>query len=507
MKKNDIELLDLNDEQEAYSPEPLSRKERNRQKKEKKKEKKRKKRANREFAVATYTILLLLLCVCVHFAYFLTFESEDFISSSYNKRLGSLSEHTVRGNIYTRDGVLLATSSVSSDGSEYRSYPQGRKYAHAVGFNTNGMAGVEKDAHFYLLRSHSFFLYRLKNEIEGKKNQGDSVVTTLDSTLQDIAYNKMGHYNGAVVAIDPDSGKILSMVSKGDFDPNTIANNWDSLTSDGESSVLVNRATQGLYPPGSTFKIVTALEYINEGGKAEDLYDCTGSYEAGGFEIHDYKNKSHGEQTFMEAFAHSCNSTFAKVGLTLSKAKLTKLTDRLLFNRKLPTSLSISNKSRFGVDRHTPDALMMQTAIGQGDTLVTPMHMAMIASAIANDGILMRPYIADEIVNDAGAHVKSFHNLPAGRILSKEEAAVMQEYMRYVVTDGTGSKLNGDAYTAYGKTGTAEFNAKKEAHSWFVGYATAGEKKIAVAIILEGAGAGSEYAVPLAKDLFDAYCR
>ena len=148
----------------------------------------------------------------------------------------------------------------------------------------------------------------------------------------------------------------------------------------------------------------------------------------------------------------------------------------------------------------------MQTAIGQGETLVTPLHMAMIASAVANDGVLMEPYDIDSIENKDGTQVKSYSGKEYGSILTEEEAAELQSLMRSVVTDGTGSKLQSDAYTAYGKTGTAEYSSdENSAHSWFVGYAESGDKKIAIAVIMEGAGSGSAHAVPTAKSVFDTY--
>ena len=150
--------------------------------------------------------------------------------------------------------------------------------------------------------------------------------------------------------------------------------------------------------------------------------------------------------------------------------------------------------------------MVMQTAIGQGDTLVTPLHMALIASSVCNDGVLMEPYIIDSIQNDEGTLVKSYSQTEYGNILTTVQAEELQEYMRSVVTDGTGSKLQSDLYEAYGKTGSAEFNSNKnETHSWFVGYAKSGDKEIAVAIVLEGAGSGSAYAVPVAKTMFDTY--
>ena len=164
----------------------------------------------------------------------------------------------VRGEIHSADGEVLARTDVYEGGTEVRVYPYQNIFSHVVGYDTHGKSGLESDANFSLLTSHEFFLDQMKNEFRGEKNMGDTVVTTLDAGLQVVAYNALGDRKGAVLAIEPSTGKILVMVSKPDFDPNTLSENWDALISDGTNSSLLNRVTMGQYPPGSTFKIVTA---------------------------------------------------------------------------------------------------------------------------------------------------------------------------------------------------------------------------------------------------------
>ncbi len=443
-----------------------------------------------------------------YIVYFQLVRSEDFINSPYNKRQDSFATRIVRGEIFSADGKILAQSSVDGEGNETRNYPYSNIYAHVVGYASNGKAGLESTMNFNLLRSHSFVLERAVNELQGEKSIGDSVVTTLDSTLQETAYNALGSYQGAVIVMEPETGKILAMVSKPDFNPNTLPTYWDTLvTEDSTESVLVNRATQGLYPPGSTFKILTTLEYLRENGSATDYhYECNGSTTEGEVTIHCYNNSVHGAQDLKAAFANSCNSAYANIGLTLNQKSFTQLCESLLFNQSLPGNFEY-NKSQFSLASNAGASLIMQTAIGQGETLVSPFHMALITSAIANDGVLMRPYLVDHTQNDTGIVVKQYEPMISGELMSKEEAAILQEYMAYVVENGTGAKLNGQSYTAFGKTGSAEFsNNKNESHSWFVGYAHREDKPdIAVAIIAEGAGTGSSVAVPLAKQIFDTY--
>lgn len=458
---------------------------------------------NKEAAVITYVFLILFLLLVAYFVYFMAFKSEDFINNPSNPRVKGFEKLVVRGEIKASDGTVLAKT-VTSNGKEIRQYPKGREYAHVVGFNSNGMSGIESDKSFYMLRSHAFLLNRVVNDLKDQKNPGDNVVTTLDTRLQDSAYNGMGYYKGAAIAIDCNTGGILAMVSKPDFDPNSVEANWKSLTTD-ENSSLLNRATQGLYPPGSTFKIITALSYLKNGGKLKDTFDCNGSYTQDGFTIHCYGGEVHGKQDLTQAFGNSCNVAFSQVGLSLPGGALKNTAEEFYFNKKIPADFSNVNKSQFTMKKNNDKALVMQTAIGQGNTLVTPLHMALICEAICNGGTIKTPFVVDHIENDAGSLVRS-HIDSSRRLCTQTEAKTVRNLMRYVVTNGTGRVVNSDRYKAYGKTGTAEFSSNKnEAHSWFVGFATRGKKKIAVAVIMEGAGAGSSHAAPLARKMFEAY--
>ncbi len=463
---------------------------------------------NKEFAIVTYVFLALFIGMTGYYIYFVQFQSDDFINNSYNARLDTLEDHTIRGDILANDGTVLAETSVDEAGNETRNYPYANTFAHAVGYAVNGMSGVELDANYNLLCSNAFILNRLANEVIDKKNPGDDVVTTLDVSLQQACYQAMGSYDGAVICIDPDTGKILAMVSKPDYDPNTIASNWSSYVAENsDSTVLLNRATQGLYAPGSTFKIITLLSYLKQNGADGFAFNCNGAYANGDYEMHCYNGKAHGEENLMQAFGNSCNCAFSKIGLSLNTDEYNALAKKLLFNQKLPTRLRATAKSRMQLDEDSSSALMMQTAIGQGETMVSPLHMAMIASAIANDGKLMEPYIIDYTQNDSGVVVKRFPQVSRGNILSEADAKQLQEYMRYVVTDGTATPLISDSYEAYGKTGTAEFSSNKnEDHSWFVGYAKDGTgRKIAVAVVMEEVASGSSYAVPATRTIFDSY--
>lgn len=440
--------------------------------------------------------------------YFQVLRSEDFINSPYNRRQDSFAEHVTRGEILSADGKVLARTVTDSEGNDTREYPYGNMYAHVVGFSTHGKSGIESSMNFNLLRSHAFIGSRVINELKDEKNPGDSVVTTLDSTLQETAYRALGSYDGAVIVMEPATGKILAMVSKPDFDPNTIARDWDSITgADSESTVLLNRATQGLYPPGSTFKILTTLAYIRENPDYEQYqFTCDGSFTQDNTTIHCYNNAVHGQETLADSFANSCNASYASLGLELDVEALQKVCSDMMFDSVIPIGLE-SSQSRFVLDETDSDGMKMQTAIGQGETMVTPLHMLLIASAVANDGMVMKPYVVDHTENDAGILVKQYKPSEYSQIMTVEESQILKELMGQVVSEGTASQLSGRSYSAYGKTGSAEFsNDKSESHSWFVGFAHRDDKEdIAVVVIAERGGAGSSVAVPAAKQIFNAY--
>ena len=325
--------------------------------------------------------------------------------------------------------------------------------------------------------------------------------------VQQVANDQLDIYRGAIIVTEVSTGKIIAMVSHPDFDPNSIAEIWDDLVDNDSSTVLLNRATQGLYPPGSTFKIVTALEYIRENPDTYQnySYNCNGSFWLGDGKISCYHGSNHGQVDFKKSFAKSCNSSFANIGMSLDREAFQETLNDLLFNKDLPLTLNYAKSSAL-VSESTPSAEMMQTSIGQGKTQITPMHLNMITCAIANDGVLMKPYVIDHVENDEGTVVKNFKASEYGRLMSEDEAAILRQLMTDVVQEGTASKLKGLSYTAAGKTGSAEYNnVKGDSHAWFTGFAPAEDPEVCVTIIVEGAGSGGDYAVPIARRIFDAY--
>ncbi|MEE1305325.1 MAG: penicillin-binding transpeptidase domain-containing protein [Agathobacter sp.] len=463
---------------------------------------------NKEVTIITYFFFFIFIALVGYFIYFQAVKSETFINSPYNTLQDLFSEHVVRGKIISADGYTLAETEVKENGDEVRKYPYGRKFAHAVGYSTNGKTGLESQANFALLRSHEFFADQIINDFKDEKNIGDNVITTLDYEIQNRAYEALGDQRGAVIIMEPATGKIIAMVSKPDYDPNSVVKNWEKLNSS-EDSVLYNRATQGLYAPGSVFKIVTLLEYYRENTKSykDYSYKCTGSISHDGKTLKCAGGEVHGSLNLKESFAESCNSSFANIGLQINNDKLKKTCNSLLFNKDLPIEFE-SSKSRFSLSSKDSDALTMETSIGQGKTMVSPLHMVMLASSINNKGTLMKPYLIDHIENNAGDTISTTKPEEYGQLMSEKEAALIESYMAEVVKSGTGTKLKGQSYKAYGKTGTAQVSDSdaNKTNAWFVGYASKkGYNDIAIAVIVEHSGTGSKYAIPVAKRVFDLY--
>ncbi len=465
---------------------------------------KKRRARNKEYTLVSGFFVLIFVSLIGYLIYFDLVESETFINSPYNTRQDTFSDRVVRGMILSSDGEILAQTNVGEDGTEERVYPYNNIFAHAVGYDSNGKNGLESEANFQLLTSHEFFLTQMKNEFRGRKNMGDSVVTTLDAGLQTIAYNALGDRRGAVLALEPSTGRILVMVSKPDFDPNYIEENWDALINDENNSSLLNRATMGQYPPGSTFKVVTALDYFRNKGTLEGYsYLCQGSITMEEHTIRCYNGTVHGQEDFYSAFANSCNCAFADMGTSLGAKSLRKTSEDLLFNKSLP--LKGSRKSSFTLDKNSPTALIMQTAMGQGNTLVSPLQMALITSAVANGGILMQPYLIDHVQNADGENVSTTQPEEYKRLMTDNEANLLGKLMKNVVDHGTASALGGRSYSVAGKTGSAEFDENGSSHSWFIGYSNVDDPDLVVSIIVENGGTGSEAAVPIAGQIFDAY--
>lgn len=437
----------------------------------------------------------------------MTANHEELFNNSYNSRQRVLAAENRRGVIYSADEKVLAQTVAGEAEEEIREYPFGEVFSHVVGYTQKGRTGIEELENYLLINTDVSEREKLDNELAGVKNPGNDVYTSLDTTLQQAAYDALGAYQGAIVVSEVKTGRILAMVSKPDFDPNRIGEDWERINADTESAALLNRVTQGLYPPGSTFKIVTALSYMRQYPETWQnyTYQCNGFYQSGEERINCFHGSVHGAVNFSTAFAKSCNSAFADIGMRLDREDFQETIDGLLFNQELPVPLPYKQTTvqLFGENE---EETIMQTAIGQGKTQISPMQLNMITAAIANGGMLMRPIVVDKVVNANGKVLKENAPEEYKRLMTDIEAQSLTELMAGVVQDGTGRGLKEMSYTCAGKTGSAEFNEEKEdSHAWFTGFSPVEDPQIAVTVIVERIGSGGDYAVPLARRVFDAY--
>lgn len=475
------------------------------EKRAEKRGRKQKKFTNKEFTRVTYIFVVLFLVMGGYLVYFNVVKSKEVINSPYNVRQDLMAKRVTRGKILDSQGVVLAQTVKAEDGTETREYPYGSLFAHVVGYADKGKSGLESVQNFNLLTSNAFFMEKLVKEFKGEKNTGDNVVTTLNTELQQAASDALGNNKGAAVVMEASTGKILAMVSKPDFDANTVTADWGALNTD-EDSALLNRATLGQYAPGSTFKIVTTLEYMREHPDYADYgFDCAGEFTQDGTTIHCYDSEVHGHEDLGDSVANSCNASFSNIGIGLDKSKWKDTTKDLLFDTRLPSDLKY-RESKFRLTKKDNSAQTMMTAIGQGETQVSPYHMAMITAAIANGGTLMKPYLVDQITNYSGSTVKKYMPEKYGQLMTSKEASQLTEYMKGVVDYGTGRALSGESYTVAGKTGTAEVSVdKQKVHSWFIGFSNVENPELVVSVVVEDADTASITGVSVAKQIFNAY--
>lgn len=457
----------------------------------------------------TYLVVGLFVTMVGYLTYFQFQTVPKIMNNSYNKRTDIYAAYVSRGKILSADGDVLAYTREEGKKS-VRVYPYGNMYSHIVGRNASGKTGVEAIMNYELLTSNDNVITRVMERLNQVKNKGDDVVTTVNSKLQKALNNALEGYHGAGIIMEPETGKILAMVSKPDYDPNTVIADWNKLSNlPQKDAKLVNRATNGLYPPGSTFKVLTALEYINENNDYNKFsFDCKGVYTVSGESIICFDHIKHGREDLKTAFAKSCNGAFAGIGMELDKDKFMKQAEKFLYNKELPFELTTS-KSSFVLNSSSSTEEILQTAIGQGKTQITPFHNALIASVIANNGVLMKPYTVDKITSLEGKMtVKKYEPEKIGRLLSKKKAEILKEFMKAVVTSGTAQKLSWLGYNIYGKTGTAEYQKEdgtKGDHSWFIGFGEKNGKKIAISVVIEGEGRESYSGTDVASKVFASW--
>ncbi len=459
----------------------------------------RKKNIRRVF----WLYFVLFIALQIYLMKLIFFDSKDIRVNPNNARLNMFDNKIKRGKIIDAKGEILAESLKSEEGYK-RIYYLPEAFAHVIGNVAYQKTGIEAKYNFILTNLALDVWQRLKNVAFDSDLEGDNIVLTVDSEFQKFLYEKMKNLKGAIVCIEPKTGKMLAMVSSPSYDSNQIKENWDELINDEDKSPLLNRASKGLYPPGSTFKIITALTIIRNCPDYRDyVYNCKGSETIDNVKIQCYDGHAHGDVNLESAIAHSCNCYFYHmIQNKFTPAQLHETAESLYFNEYYDYPLEYS-KSSFVLDENSDTAERGQTAIGQGKTLMTPIHIAMITSAIANGGIMMEPYFLDHAV---GAYLGE-HNKTAPKkiaeVMTSEEAGILTEMMKGVIESGTGRDAKISGISMAGKTGTAQ-NATGNDHGLFTVFAPADDPKIAVTIIVEE-GATTGKALSIARQAIEYY--
>lgn len=407
-----------------------------------------------------------------------------------------------RGDIISADGKVMATSRKLEDRYE-RYYPSGATAANITGFFSQkyGRAGLELTYDRYLSgEAKVLSIDDYMKRLFGKEKPGNDLVLTIDMDLQKTAIKALGTRKGSVVVLSPKTGAILALVSQPSYDPNNIGMKWDSIIHDPDG-IMVNRATQGRFTPGSSFKIITAATAIDSGLVSTDtIYRAPPQLKIYGGKVTNYGNKGYARITFADAFAKSVNTVFAQIGNKLGGAKLTNMAEDFGFNSEIPFDLPVS-MSMIPAVSEMDDLEVAWMAVGQGRIQATPMNMALVGAAVANDGKIMQPYLVEEAREHDGGNV-IFKRKPRvwSSPISDETAAILKSLMEDVVDKGTGKPAKTDHFRVGGKTGTAEVE-KKTPHAWFVGFAPVDDPQVVVAVIIENGGSGGRIAAPVARSI------
>lgn len=472
---------------------------------------------NHQVKVLLVVLVVCLLCVVINLTWIQIFGAEGISGNAFNKRR-LVEEYSIeRGDIISADGQDLARS--IDTGREYRfqrEYPTGELFADITGYDSwrYGRTGLEKTFNKELLGEEpQISIKTLGGKLMGASRKGNSLVVTVDSRLQKAASEALGGRKGAIVAMDPVTGAILAMVTSPSFDPNVAVpihgrdqeGEWTAINQD-PNNPLVDRSTSGLYPPGSSFKVVTAAAALDTGVvNTESPFECAGKYqpkEFGNFALRDFSPRGHGDLTFTKALTVSCNVTFAQVGLRLGASTLVRYAELFGFNKVIPFDLPVAKSQIQSADSMDPVALAA-SSIGQAQDLATPLEMALVSSAVANGGTIMRPFLVKEVRDYNGKIIKQYDSKSWQKVIESETADTLSALMVDVVDEGTGTAAQIDGVSVAGKTGTAEVEGQKP-HAWFVCFAPAFNPRVAVSVVVENGGEGGKTAAPIAREVLQA---
>lgn len=449
------------------------------------------------------TVILFFLLIVLNLTYLQIIAADKIAARPENKRVELKALTVEPGSIYSADGLLLARPFQKGE-FYFHAYPQGELASHLIGFFSPrfGKMGLEQSHQSFLFPQPELTGLEQFLQLPGVKEKGSDLVLTIDSSVQKKAEELLGGRRGAIIALDPRSGQVIALASSPQYAPNLIESRWEQVRSD-PSNPLFNRALSGLYPPGSTFKIITASAALEKKVASPDsAYDGPAELKVNGSKVTNFKDQGFGAMSLSEAFSRSCNTIFAQVGLRVGKNELIAVAESFGLNHPLPFDLPVKT-SRIRPPGEMDEVELAWTAVGQGRLLITPMQMALITAAIANNGSIMKPYLIKEIRDPEGEIIKETRPEVWRQAISRATAREMSGMMEEVVTRGTGRRASLPGIRVAGKTGTAE-TAEKKNHAWFVGFAPADDPRVVVVVLIEEGGIGGSVAAPLAGDLLKA---
>jgi peptidoglycan glycosyltransferase len=446
------------------------------------------------------------------------FEAKSLQDQTANKRPLLEAQRIPRGIVYAGDGGKLAVNRRTGNHETlryFRTYPQGGLFSHALGYAyiSRGSAGLERSYNRELTGQENEFK-SLIDSFSGGTKEGDDLHTTLDPDAQREALNALAGRRGSIVALDPRNGAIKVMASFPDYDPNEIPKRYAQLNED-PSSPLFNRATQARYPPGSTFKVVTAAAALDSGKYTpESIINGKNNVLISGVPLQNFGGEDPGPVSLTDALTHSVNTVFGQIGERLGKGTMYKYMRRFGFNSKLGLDLPSSEITPSGVFKGqrllgADDSVDIgRVAIGQERLQVTPLQMAQVAAGVGNHGKLMKPHVGDRVVAPDGSVRDRIGPDEFSTVMSSKSADQLATMMGNVVESGTGTAAQIPGVQVAGKTGTAQVPGATQA--WFIAFAPLKDPTVAIAVTIERSDqslTGGEVAAPLAKQVMESLLR
>jgi peptidoglycan glycosyltransferase len=468
--------------------------------------------------VRLYGLVFLLFALLIAFtSRWTVFEAASLRSNELNKRGLLQQERIARGEILAANGSVLARSVRGAEGTYTRVYPPGALFTPVVGYSfiERGQVGLERFRSPALDGQTGTSVQSILDQLQGRKPQGNTVLTTLVPSAQRTAIAALGEHEGAVVALDPRTGAVEVMASTPSYNANAAASQsaFERITR-GTGSPLVNRAVEFGYAPGSTFKVVTATAAIDSGKfTPESTVSGRNEVPISGVPLKNDNNESFGPITLTEALAHSVNTVYAQVAERLGKQTMARYMRRFGFDRKpqldYPAEEMSSSGEYLGEKLLSPTSARVDVGrmgIGQDKLRVTPLQMVEVAAAVANRGTLMTPHFTSAIVEPDGHVVQHISPKVQSVVMRPSTATAVTRMMEAVVNEGTGTSAQIPGVQVAGKTGTAETQIGAAINNvWFIAFAPAQKPTVAVAVTLEHVpGQGAAFAAPVAKQVMEA---